>query len=43
MKKKNNSLYILRLAATLLAICAAVALILAGGADPGRCQFHYEG
>ena len=30
MKKENNSLYILRLAATLLAICAAVALILAG-------------
>ena len=30
MKKENNALYILRLAVTLLAICAAVALALAG-------------
>ena len=30
MKKESNALYILRLAATLLAICAAVALALAG-------------
>ena len=30
MKKENNALYILRLAVTLLAICAVVALALAG-------------
>ena len=30
MKKEKNALYILRLAVTLLAICAAVALALAG-------------
>ena len=30
MKKENNAMYILRLAATLLAICAVVALALAG-------------